>query len=242
MLARHEGVDDACEVTFSAPDKSQSRSSLCLRISAQDRLGNFWGLIGARRPKVFSQSRAARKYQASLRTASGERTTLDATSPARTHILLSHHSQATRQLQSLAPSARLGDVSITNPVDRQHITATGQRTFAANRRDALQSRRGAGAPSPERSDRSRTQLSTIVPILRDTCGGDHAPIGEGSTYNRLMFGKVISSCSRDAGGAERRGAFVNLGIALPHQGQVPILIASEAALIIVDTENETRLV
>lgn len=237
VLARHTGIEDACEVVFEYPEGSLLR----LSFHAGTDIGSFLQHAKEASELVSAPFSAKGFPDVTLRTTAGDRHTLN--DPV--EILDAHFHQAVLQLQSQPSSTELGAINIAGPLDVQHVLGWNieppprvEETLCSLFLRQAHAQPNAPAVCSWDGDLTYAQLNDLSARLADAIR--RQGVGPQQVV-ALCFGKsqiaVIAMLAVLRAGA----AFVNLGIALPRQRQAAILSASGAALLLVDASNNERV-
>ncbi|KAF1969681.1 acetyl-CoA synthetase-like protein [Bimuria novae-zelandiae CBS 107.79] len=248
VLVRHAGIDDACEVVF----KSQSSALLRLTFSVQLEAGDFLHHVG-QELKTLSAPISTLESNTelpvvTLKTAVGEQHTAISTavgSITQVKLLFAHFHQAVHQLRSLPQSTRLGVIDIACIEDRQQVLRWNEapppridETLCSLFADQVRQRPSAIAVASWDGELLYSELDELSAKLAGEIV--RRAVSPQQTI-ALCFDKSLLAVVAMLAVLRARGAFVNLGIALPHQRQSAILKASGAVLLIVDSNNASRL-
>lgn len=257
VLTRHIGVDDASEVAFSYLGEEfeacHSSYTLSLVCSSNLEIGKFLQYVKQNLETLPVPLRHVENStelpEVTLKTATGDQhtaTSISADSPNRKEILLAHFHQAVSQLQSLHPSTHLGDIDIACAVDRQYVLRWNgelpprvDETLCGLFDAQMRQRPSATAVASWDGELSYVQLDDLSAKLASEIVRRHTDVQKTIA---LCFDKSLLAVIAMLAVLRARAAFVNLGIALPHKRQTAILSASEAVLLIVDRNNEARLI
>ncbi|KAF2451745.1 acetyl-CoA synthetase-like protein [Karstenula rhodostoma CBS 690.94] len=237
VLARHAGVEDACEVAFACPNGS----SLRLSFHAGTNVDSFLQHAKKASDNIYCPFSTSGLPKVALKTAAGDKHTLDGAP----EILDAHFQQAVLQLQSQPPSTELGAIDIASPLDVQHLLRWNveppprvEETLCSLFLRQARAQPNAPAVSSWDGDLTYAQLNDLSARLTDFIR--RQGVGRQQVV-ALCFDKsrvaVIAMLAVLRAGA----AFVNLGIALPQQRQAAILSASDAAILLVDPSNNDRV-
>ncbi|KAL5423427.1 hypothetical protein PMIN04_003944 [Paraphaeosphaeria minitans] len=238
VVARHSGVEDACEVAFADAGGNLLRFSF----HAGTDVGSLLQRAKEASELAFFPSSAKGFPDVTLRTAAGDRHTLKGP----VEILDAHFHQAVLQLQTQPSSTELGAIDIAGPLDVQHVLRWNveppprvEETLCSLFLRQAQLQPNAPAVCSWDGDLTYAQLDNLSARLADLIR--RQGVGRQGVV-ALCFDKsrvaVIAMLAVLRAGA----AFVNLNLGiLPHQRQAAILSASDAALLLVDARNNDRI-
>lgn len=236
VLARHAGIEDVCEVTFTCPDGSLVRFNFHTRIEVGSLLQHAKVSLNA----VLAPSCASELPDIKLQTNAGDKHTLSGP----VDILNAHFQQAIFELQSQPPTTELGAIDITSSLDVQRILRWNdgppprvEKTLCDMFLHHARLEPNAPAVCSWDGDLTYAQLDNLSARLADLILQQGV---SGQEVVALCFDKSRVAIIAMMAVLRTKSAFVNLGIALPARRQAAILSASNAALLLVDASNSDR--